>query len=135
MKTLLTGLILMLLTVPVRAGETRLSSDDNTLNFDLPFEQAINKQVLRSLLNQAIDAVEDHLELNGKLRNGDQAGEREGRFELRLYPRGKSRSDEHVGAEGSFRFSPEAGNHELSLRFKSSKPSSRSTTSDPADFL
>ncbi|HJR76255.1 MAG TPA: hypothetical protein VJ805_04750 [Nitrospiraceae bacterium] len=133
MKALLTGLILMLLAVPVRAGETRLSSDDDTLNFDLPFEQAINKQVLRSLLNQAIDAVEDHLELNGKLRNGDQAGDREGRFELRLYPRGKSRSDEHVGAEGSFRFSPEAGNHELSLRFKSSKPSSRAP--DPADFL
>jgi hypothetical protein len=135
MKPLLTGLILMLLAVPVAAGETRLSSDDDTLNFDLPFEQAINKQVLRSLLNQAIEAVEDHLELKGKWRHGNQAGDREGRFELRLYPRGKSRSDEHVGAEGSFRFSPEAGNHELSLRFKSSKPSSHAPISDPAGFL
>jgi hypothetical protein len=135
MKALITSAMVVLLAVPVWAGGGHSSSDDGTFNFDQPFEEAFNKQVLRSLLNQAIDAVEDHLELKGRLRRGDQDGDREGRFELRLYPQGKSRSDEHVGAEGLFRFSPEAGNHELSLRFKSSKPSSRSTTSDPADFL
>ena len=135
MRILTAGIMMMCLAGPVWAGEVRPNSDDGTFNFDLPFEEAFDKHVLRSLLNRAIDAVEDHIELTGKLRSGAQTGDREGRFELRLYPQGKSRSDEHVGAEGSFRFSPEAGNHELNLRFKSSKPSSRSTTSDPADFL
>jgi hypothetical protein len=135
MKTLAASIMVMLLAVPVWAGEGRSRSDDGTFNFDLPFEEAFDKQVLRSLLNRAIDAVEDHIDVKGNLRSGDQTGAREGRFELRLYPRGKSRSEEHVGAEGSFRFSPEAGNHELTLRFKSSTPPSGSTTSDPADFL
>lgn len=135
MRTFAASVLVMLLAVPVWAGEGRPNQDDKTFNFDLPFEEAINKQVLRSLLNQAIDAVEDHIEVNGRLRRGDHAGDREGRLELRLYPNGKSRSNEHVGAEWSFRFSPDDGNAELNLRFKSSKPSSSSTTSNPADFL
>jgi hypothetical protein len=135
MKMLIATAIVTLLAVPVWAGESRPNQDDNTFNFDLPFEEAFDKQVLRSLLNRALNAVEDHIEVNGRLRRGDHAGDREGRLELRLYPNGKSRSDEHVGAEWSFRFSPDAGNAELNLRFKSSKPSSSSTTSNPADFL
>jgi hypothetical protein len=125
----------LLLGSPVWAGETRLNSDEGIFDFNLPFEEALNNHVLRSLLNRALDAVEDHIELNGKLRSGDASGNQEGRLELRLYPRGKSHSDEHMGAEGSFRYSPDAGNAELNLRFKSPKPSSSSTISDPADFL
>jgi hypothetical protein len=135
MKIIGTGILFLLLGAPAWAGETRLSSDEGIFNFDLPFEQALNNHVLRSLLNQAIDALEDHIELNGKLRSGDDSGNREGRLELRLYPKGKSHSDEHVAAEGLFRFSPDADNAELNLRFKSSKPSSSSTARDPADFL
>ena len=135
MKTLTASIMVLLLAVPVWAGEGRPTSDDGSFNFDLPFEEAFEKHALRSLLDRAIGAVEDHIEVNGKLRRGDHGGDREGRLELKLYPNGKSRSDEHVGAEWSFRFSPDAGNTEFNLRFKSSKPSSRSTTSNPADFL
>ena len=135
MKSVVTGILLVLLATPVWAGEIRTTSDDGTFDFDQPFNEAISKHFLRSLLNRALDAVEDHIELKGKLRDGEQTGDREGRFELRLYPRGRSRSDEHVGAEGSFRFSPDTGHNELNLRFKSSKESSGSKAQNPADFL
>lgn len=135
MKTLVTGILMVLLAAPVWAGEVRSTSDDGTFDFDQPFDEAISKQYLRSLLNRALDAVEDHVEWKGNLRRSDRTGDREGRFELRLYPQGRSRSQKHVGAEGSFRFSPDAGNNELSLRFKSSKESSGSKAQDPADFL
>jgi hypothetical protein len=126
---------MMLLSAPAWAGEVRAISDDGTFDFNQPFDEAINKHLLRSLLNRALDALEDHFELNGKVRRGEQTGDQEGSFELRLYPHGKSRSRAHVGAEGSFRFSPDAGNNELNLRFKSSKDPSGSKAQDPADFL
>lgn len=135
MKSVLAGIIVTLLATPLWAAEARNLSDDGTFDFAQPFDEAINKHVLRSLLNRALDAVEDHIELNGKLRSGKQTGDREGRFELRLYPQGKSRSDEHVGAEGFFRFSPDAGDNEFTLRFKSSKASPRSAVPDPGDVL
>jgi hypothetical protein len=128
--------MVMFLAVPVWAGEIRPTSDEGTFDFNQPFDEAINRQALRSLLNRALDAVEDHIELNGRIRSGDAVGDREGRLELKLYPRGKSRSSEHIGAEGSFRFSPDTGNTELKFRFTPPAPSaSRSTTPDPADFL
>ncbi|HET6674810.1 MAG TPA: hypothetical protein VFG71_05710 [Nitrospiraceae bacterium] len=135
MKTLFAGFLIFLLAAPVWAGETARISDESTFDFDQPFDAAAGKQVLRSLLNRALDVMEDHVEWTGNVRDGAHRGDREGRFEFRLYPQGKSRSEEHVGAEGSFRFSPEAGDTELSLRFKSSKDSSGSTASDPADYL
>ena len=135
MKPLLAGMLALVLAAPVWAGDKQPISDEGTFDFDQPFEAAISKQFLRSLLNRALDVIEDHVELRGNVRRGAEEGDREGRFELRLYPQGKSHSEEHVGAEGSFRFSPEAGNNELSLRFKSSKELSSTTPSDPADYL
>jgi hypothetical protein len=128
-------MLALVLAAPVWAGDKQPISDEGTFDFDQPFEAAISKQFLRSLLNRALDVVEDHVEWRGNVRKGAEDGDREGRFELRLYPQGKSHSEEHVRAEGSFRFSPEAGNNELSLRFKSSKESSPTTPSDPADYL
>ncbi len=136
MKTFLAGFLVLLLAAPAwAAGDTARISDESTFDFDQPFDAAAGKHFLRSLLNRALDVMEDHVEWTGRVRDGAHRGEREGRFEFRLNPQGKSRSEEHVGAEGSFRFSPEAGDTELSLRFKSSKDSSGSTTADPADYL
>ena len=132
MKTLLVASVTFFLAMPAWAGNVRASTDD--FDVEQPFDEVIGKQFLRSLLNQALDAIEDHIELRGKLRHGEQNGGESGRFELRLYPQGKSRSDEHVGAEGSFRFSPDDDDNELTLRFKSSKDTRR-TAQSPGDFL
>jgi hypothetical protein len=135
MKTFLTVMLIVVFAGPVWAADKRSIADEGTFDFDQPFDIAVSKQFLRSMLNRALDVVEDHLEWGGNIRRGAQEGDQEGRFELKLYPQGKSHSEEHVGAEGSFRFSPEAGNNEFILRFKSSKEPSGSSTSDPADYL
>ena len=135
MRTFLIATLVVVFAGPGWAGDKRPIADEGTFDFDQPFDIAVKKQFLRSLLNRALDVMEDHVEWRGNLRRGAQEGDREGRFELKLYPQGKSHSEEHVGAEGSFRFSPEAGNNELTLRFKSSKEPLGSASSDPADYL
>lgn len=129
----LVGLVGSVLAVPASADETRPRATGE-FDFDQPFKDAAGKRMLRSLLERALDAVEDHIEIRGGVGKGEEGSEREGRFELRLYPEGKSRSKDHVGAEGWFRFSPE-GENELNLRFKSFKEPPQQTAQNPADFL
>lgn len=99
--------ILTLLSFPVWAGERAQSVGHDELNFDEPFEQATGKSALRSLLNQALDLIENHIQFNGNLQPNKETGEQQGHFQLKLYPYGKSQSDEHVSAELQFRSSPD----------------------------
>jgi hypothetical protein len=105
------GLFLMCLTTPVWATEA------DTFNPDQPFEQALTGNFLRSLLNQALDKLEDHVEITGNL-NPDASRDKDRHFRFKFYPEGKSKSDQHLTAEGSFQFSPEAGQHEWHFKFK-----------------
>ena len=112
--------ILMLLANPIWAGE-RLKTLTHELNFDEPFEQAAAKSAFRSLLNQALDLIEDHIEIKGNLRP-NEAGEKQGHFQLKLYPHGKSQADEHVSAELRFRFSPDDQHFSFDLKLPKESP-------------
>ena len=104
--------LLMCLAAPVWATEAE------SFDPDQPFEQALTTSLLRSLLNQALDKLEDHLELSGNL-NADALKDDEGRhFRFKFYPEGKSKSDQHFTAEGWFRFSPEVRQQDWHFRFK-----------------
>ena len=97
--------ILTLLAFPVWAGERAESIGHDELNLDEPFEQA-TKNVLRSLLNQTLGLIENHIEFKGNLQPNKETGEQQGSFQLKVYPHGKSQSDDHVSAELRFRSSP-----------------------------
>jgi hypothetical protein len=109
------SIILVLAACPVWAGE-RVHSGADELNFDEPFEQAAAKSVLRSLLNQALDLIENHIEVNGDLRPNEETGEQGGRFQLKLYPQGKSQSEDHISAELRFRSSPDDQHFSFDLK-------------------
>ena len=99
---------------------------DSIESFDLPTPDG-----LRSLYNQALAALTEYIEIDGSLPQDGETQAREGEFRLKVFPQGKSRSQEHLSAEGSFRLSPDPGQQEFSLRFKSSKrPSTPPTNSD-----
>jgi hypothetical protein len=98
--------ILMLLAHPAGAGGQVQQVGHDELNFDEPFKQAIAKNALHSLLNQALDLIENHIEVKGRVQPDKETGDQQGHFQLKLYPHGKSQSDEHVSAELRFRFSP-----------------------------
>jgi hypothetical protein len=126
------SIVLILAACPVWASE-RVQPVADELNFDEPFEQAAAKSALRSLLNQALDLIENHIELNGNLQPNEETGEQLGRFQLKLYPHGKSQSEDHVSAELRFRSSPD--DHHLSFDLKLPKESSRTLPYSPDNTL
>jgi hypothetical protein len=85
---------------------------------DQPFRESLSTHMLRSLLNRALDILEEHVQIDGTLPDPESKGDRRGRLELKLYPKGKSKSDEHVKAEGWFSHSPGSGWHDFHFRFK-----------------
>jgi hypothetical protein len=93
------------------------ATDTDSFDPDQPFEQAMTGNVLRSLLNQALDKLEDHVEITGHLNPDASKDNPDRHFRFKFYPEGKSKSDQHLTAEGSFQFSPEAGQHEWHFKF------------------
>jgi len=116
--------ILTLLPFPAWAGERVQLIEHDELNCHKPFEQTA-KSLLRSLLNHTVDLIDNHIELKGNLQPNKETGEQQGRFELRLYPYGKSQSDDQVSAELRFRSSP----HEQHFSFDFKLPREFSQTS------
>ncbi|HAN92760.1 MAG: hypothetical protein WAU44_06860 [Nitrospira sp.] len=104
-------------------GDTA-QTPDSIESFDPPTPDA-----LRSLYNQALGALQEYIEVDGSLPQDGETQTRVGEFRLKVFPQGKSRSQEHLSAEGSFRLSPDHGQQEFSLRFKSSK---RPSTPQPS---
>jgi len=105
------GLFLICTAGPVWAAEVE------PFNPDAPFQQGLSTSLLRSLLNQAFDRLEDHVEIRGTLDSSDAKDDRQGRLQFKFYPEGKSKSDQHVAAEGSFHVTPEGGQHDWHFRF------------------
>jgi hypothetical protein len=111
-RTVAAVLVLICTTAPLCAAERE------PFNPDQPFKQALSTTLLRSLLNQALDKLEDHVEITGNL-NADALRDDEGRhFRFKFYPEGKSKSDQHLTAEGWFRFSPETGQPDWHFKFE-----------------
>jgi hypothetical protein len=120
---LLVGLLLT--TAPAAAAEERrpLVTDLERLAGEL-LDKATAEKMLRGLVDQALATIQDHFEVEGAMPSEGTGPT--GNFRMKLFPLGKSRSQEHVTAEGSFDLSPDA-EQQLNLRFKSSKPPLRST--------
>lgn len=112
MKIVITVVVSMCLTAPVWATEAESFDPDE------PFTQAMTTGVLRSLLNQALDRFEDHVEISGNLHADETRGDRGKRLQFKFYPEGKSRSDQHFTAEGWFGSSPESGRYDWRFQFR-----------------
>ena len=104
-------IILVCTAGPVWAAEVE------PFNPEAPFQQGLSTSLLRSLLNEALDRLEDHIEIMGKLDSGDVKGDQKGRLQFKFYPEGKSKSGEHLAAEGWFRVAPEGGQQDWHFKF------------------
>lgn len=85
------------------------------------FEQVLPGTLFRGLFDRALATLQEYVEVEGTLPQDDPSRGQSGEFRLKLFPEGKSRSQEHVTAEGSFRLAPDSDQREFTLRFKSSK--------------
>jgi hypothetical protein len=127
-RAILAACLILLLPLSARASEPEF-------DIEQPFKQGEIGQLLRSLLNEAMDVLDDHLAITGDLGRERANGDREGRLEFRFYPEGKSTSDEHVKAEGWFRYSPESELQDLHLRFQLPKHRSKQPPTQPENVL
>ena len=80
--------------------------------------------MLRSLLNHALDRLEDHVEISGNLNSDETKDDRGKHLRFKFYPEGKSKSDQHFTAEGWFGSSPESGRYDWRFQFR--QPNDRS---------
>ena len=104
-------------------------------NPEAPFQQGLSTSLLRSLLNEALDKLEDHIEFMGKLDPDDVKGNRQGRLQFKFYPEGKSKSDEHVGAESWFRVAPDHTLRDFYFRFKHPEESLKHSSPQSGEVL
>ena len=100
-----------------------------------PFRQGLSTSVLRTLLNEALDALEDHVEITGKLDPESGNRDRRGNLRFKFYPDGKSNSDQHLTAEGWFRFSPDHTLRDFSFRFQRPEESGKNSSQQSGDVL
>jgi len=130
-QVLISGMLALTLVVWTGTALAQAPSFDP----DQPFDQAFSSQMLRTLLNKALDILDDHFEVAGGLSHADSKNDQSGRLQLKIYPKGKSHSDEHLKAEGSFRFSPGSGQHDLHFRFHPPQESPRPLAPSPEGVL
>ena len=90
----------------------------DSLSPDQLFQQPLSIDLLRSLLSQALDRLEDHVEISSNLRQGDPKADQSRSLRFKFYPEGKSKSDRHLSAEGWFRSVPDSGQVDWHFRFK-----------------
>ena len=100
-----------------------------------PFNQAITKNLLRSFLNQALDVLDDHLEITGSLNPDEKQGDRQQYLKFRFYPEGKSKSNESVTAEGWIDQARHSSQQDFHFHFSLPKPAPQQTPSTPTDIL
>jgi hypothetical protein len=128
--TLAATVLFFLLVAPIAwAGET--------LPFDpeQPFQQGFSTSMLRSLLNGALDVLEDHLDITGGIEPDTGNRDRRGNLRLKFYPEGKSKSDQHHSAEGWFHLSPDHTLRDFYFRFKNPEESAKNFSRQLGEVL
>jgi hypothetical protein len=123
---LISALCLVYWVTPVSATQA------DTFDPDQPFEEALGTSLLRSLLNQALDRLEDHVEISGNLSASDAKSDRTRHLRFKFYPEGKSKSQEHLSAEGWLRSTPEFGKLDWHFRFKLPEEQSKQLLPQPS---
>jgi hypothetical protein len=122
---LLTGavLVVMLVATPVWAAGV------GEFDPDQPFK-GLGQRLLESILSQALEALDDHFEIAGNFDTGSTENNQQKNLKFKFYPNGKSKSDEHIAAEGWFGPSKDSRQEEFHFRFTVPK----SLTEPPTDL-
>ena len=96
-----------------------------------PFK-GLGQQLLESFLGQALAALDDHFEMSGAL---DPKGDKKQTLRFKFYPNGKSKSDDHITAEGWFGPSTDSRQDEFHFRFAVPKSLTEPLSALPENVL
>jgi uncharacterized protein HemX len=117
---LLTALIIGL-TIPAWAQDQSAKAEEPLSLEQLDLAKA--KRFIEQLYKQgmeALQAIEDHVELKGSFRP-EQSADQQGYLSLRLYPKGKAHAEDSMTAETWFGFASKPDEDRLHFDFKFSK--------------
>ena len=113
---------------------TAWAGDSGGFDPNQPFKEAFNQRWVQSFLNQALEALEDHFEITGNL-NPDSGQDQTNKLQFKFYPEGKSKSNDHVTAEGWFGPSKDSRQDEFHFRFAVPKSSSKPSAEPLSNVL
>ena len=122
------GLLIVLLAIPAQAGGAE------SFDPDQPYQQAMEERLLESLMAQVLDMIQEHVDVSGRL-DPDPSGEEPQRLRFKFYPEGKSKSDEHLEAEGWFGPSRDSRQQEFHFRFSVPRSSGDVARERPGNVL
>src|SRR5689334_9411540 len=88
------ALMAILAAQPVLAAEPEFDPEQ-------PFK-GVGQRLLESFLGQALAALDDHFEMSGSLDPNAAQTDKKQALRFKFYPNGKSKSDDHITAEGWF---------------------------------
>lgn len=115
------GLLCAVTASPVWAGEPKAFEPDQ------PFKQGMSQRLLESLLSQTLEVFSEHLEISGSLDPDLGDGDRKQGLRFKFYPEGKSKSEDHIVAEGWL--GPSEDSHQRELHFRFAVPNSSAGSS------
>ncbi|HKR80139.1 MAG TPA: hypothetical protein VJR69_10590 [Nitrospira sp.] len=119
--------VAMVAAQPVWAAEPEFDPDQ-------PFK-GLGQRLLESFLGQALAALDDHLEMSGTVDPNAPQGDNKQTLRFKFYPNGKSKSDEHITAEGWFGPSTDSRQDEFHFRFAVPKSLSEALSALPENVL
>jgi len=122
-----TAFLVLVAAQPVLAAEPEFDPEQ-------PFK-GVGQRLLESFLGQALAALDDHLEMSGGLDSKSSPHDKKQTLRFKFYPNGKSKSDEHIAAEGWFGPSPDSRQEEFHFRFTVPKSLSESPAVRPENVL
>ena len=99
-----------------------------------PFK-GMGQQLLESFLGQALEALDEHFELSGTLNPDAGQQDRKQTLRFKFYPNGKSKSNDHIAAEGSFGPSTDSRQDEFHFRFTVPKSLTETSSHLPENVL
>ena len=99
-----------------------------------PFKE-MGQRLLESFLGQALEALDEHFELSGTLDSDAQQNDRKKTLRFKFYPNGKSKSHDHIAAEGWFGPSTDSRQDEFHFRFTVPKSLTESSSDLPENVL
>ena len=99
-----------------------------------PFKE-MGQRLLESFLGQALEALDEHFELSGTLDSDAQQNDRKKTLRFNFYPNGKSKSNDHIAAEGWFGPSTDSRQDEFHFRFTVPKSLTESSSDLPENVL
>jgi hypothetical protein len=119
--------MVILLVQPAWAAEPEFDPEQ-------PFK-GLGQRLLESFLGQALEALDDHFEVSGNFDPDAQPNDRKQTMRFKFYPNGKSKSKDHVAAEGWFGPSKDSREDEFHFRFSIPKSLSEPLSDQPDQVL